>query len=81
LKVHAYYSHVSPGEQRRMAAPPGPRRFDHAIIDAALVAPESDVTKPDVRSRLAGTPPTGVDAEGLCEIPMLSSDIDLCSWA
>jgi hypothetical protein len=55
--------------------------FDHAACDAVLVAPEPDVTKPGIRSCLTVTPPTGMDAEGLCAIPMLLSDTDLYSWA
>jgi hypothetical protein len=44
-------------------------------VDGALVAPEAYVTKPNVRSCLR---PTGVDAEGLCAVPMLLPDIELC---
>lgn len=62
-----------------MAALVAPRGTRRATLDAALVAAEPHVTKPDVRPRVTDAAPTVVGAEGLCLIPMLLPDIVLCS--
>jgi len=62
-----------------MAALVAPRGTGRATFDAALVAAEPYVTKPDVRRRVTDEAPTGVGAEGSCVIPMLLPDIDHCS--
>ncbi len=54
-------------------------RFVHATSNPALVAPKAYVTKLPIRPCSKDATPTGIDAEGLCAIPMLFRDIDLCS--
>jgi hypothetical protein len=82
LTIHVFHPHSWRNEKRRarqMAALCAERGFEHTAGDPALVAPEVYVTKPPVRPCSTGATPTGIDAEGLCAIPMLFRDLDLCS--
>jgi hypothetical protein len=80
--MHAFHPHFRRNEKRRarqMAAPGTEPRFEHAAGDPALVAPEAYVTKLSIRWCSKDATPAGIDAEGLCAIPMLFRNIDLCS--
>jgi hypothetical protein len=80
--MHGFHRHSGRSETpraRQMAAPGAEPGFAHVAGDPALVAAEAYVTKLPVRPCSTGARPTGIDAEGLCAIPMLFRDTDLCS--
>jgi hypothetical protein len=80
--MHAFHPHFRRNEKRRarqMAALGREPCVEHAAGDPALVAPKASVTKLSIRRRSKDATPAGIDAEGLCAIPMLFRNIDLCS--